>query len=131
MHFPAYAVAAALHAALTRSDLCFEALTNPRGQMFVAPIIPLLWFFIGCSIRRIAQHRWRPPAASLISKSVFSLGLIPLPLGLLGLLGIVLGIFIDPWSALRSAGVAFWSLYIPLLAAERLRTWPFSQKGHK
>lgn len=38
MHLPAYAVAATLRAPLSHSDICFEALINPRGQVFVAQL---------------------------------------------------------------------------------------------
>lgn len=128
IHFPAYAVAAALHAAISHSDVCFEALTRPRGQMFVVLMIPLLWFFVGGTVRRIAQHRWRPPAANRLSRAAFSIGFIPLPLGVFGALWLVVVVFVNPWDALRAAGVAFWCLYIPLLAAERCRIWPFSRE---
>ncbi len=128
MHFPAYAVAAVGYGALSHSGVCLEVLTNPRGQILVAPLIPLLWFFMGRSIRRIAQHRWHPPAARLITKAAFSLGLILLPLSLLGLLGVLFGAFLNWETALRWVGVVFWSLYISFLAAERLRMWPFSRK---
>lgn len=128
MHLPAFAVAAVGYGALSHSGVCLEALTNPRGQIFVAPLIPLLWFFVGRSIRRIAQHRWHPPAARLITKGALSLGLILLPLGLLGLLSVLFGVFFNWETALRGLGIAFWSLYIPFLAAERLRIWPFSRE---
>ena len=128
MHLPAYAIAALAHAAFSQSGICFEALITQRGRVFVAPLIPILWLFVGCSIRRIAHHRWRPPAQTAISKAAFSLGLAPLPLVLFALIGGVISVFVNPWEALKAPGYAFWFLSIPLLAAERLRMWPFPAK---
>jgi hypothetical protein len=57
-----------------------------------------------------------------------SLGLIPLPLRILGLLFSVIGLFAsDVWLSVRLVGFAFWTLYPAALTAERLRMWPFDR----
>jgi len=126
LDLPAYAVATVLHSVMTRQTSCVDALTTPRGHILSAAFVLPLWFFVGLSIRRLAQRRWHHRAEGRIRRASIALGLIPLPFGLLGLLFSLVGLFVsDIGQSIRLAGIAFWTLYVAALAAERLRIWPF------
>lgn len=61
-------------------------------------------------------------------RAVIALGLLPLPVGALFLLLGASGLFVSDWAvAVRAAGIAMWFIYLPALAAERLRVWPFDR----
>ena len=59
---------------------------------------------------------------------MITLGLIPLPFGLLELLVSVIGLFaFDIGLSVCLAGFACWTLYFAALADERLSVWPFDR----
>jgi hypothetical protein len=128
LDLPSFIAATLLHSAINWRASCVDALTTPRGQIITAALVPVTWFFIGLSIRRLAQRRWRQRTTGRFFRTVASLGLLLVPLGLLGLLFAVVSLFVsDIGSSLRLAGLAFWMLYLATLIAERLRVWPFAR----
>jgi hypothetical protein len=128
LDLPAYAAATLLHSVITWQTSCVDALTTPRGHILSSAFVLPLWFLVGLSIRRFAQRRWHRRVEGRIMRALVALGLIPLPFGLLGLLFSVVGLFVsDIGLSLRLAGIAFWTLYLAALAAERLRIWPFDR----
>lgn len=123
---PAYAVAVIVHSVVTGQPSCLDALTSPRGQLITAPFVLFTWYFVGLSLRRLAQRRWRPRSVRWTSRLCWNIALMPLPFGVLCLLFTPFAlIFSRPATALHLAGAALWLLYLNLLAAERLRLWPF------
>jgi hypothetical protein len=127
LDLPAYMLATLLHSLVNWQSACVETLATARGQILVAVFVPLVWFLAGLSIRRIAQHRWRPRATGSLSRIVFSIGLIPLLIGLLAILLSIAGIFVsEPSMVVRMVGTAFWMIWLGVLSAERLQTWPFA-----
>jgi hypothetical protein len=127
LDFPAYAAGTLLASAINRKATCVDALMTPRGQIICAVFIPPLWFLVGLSVCRLARHRWRPQVKGRVYKALMSLGLVALPFGILALLFSIAGLFVsDLGLSARLVGFAFWLLYLPFLAAERLRFWPFA-----
>ena len=61
LDFPAYAAATMLHSAITWHLSCVDALTTPRGNFISTAFVFPLWFFLGLSIRRLANGRWHQP----------------------------------------------------------------------
>ena len=126
LDLPAYAAATLLHSAMTWQASCVDAITTPRGHILSAAFVFHVWFLVGLSARRFAQRRWHRRVEGRIKRALIALGLIPAPLEVLALIFGVVGLFVsDIGLSLRSAGIAFWTLYISALAAERLRVWPF------
>jgi hypothetical protein len=127
LDLPAYVGATLLHSAVNWRVSCVDAFTTPRGQIISAALVLPLWFFVGLSIRRLAQRRWRQRTTRRLSRALVSLGLLMLPFSLLGLHFSIVGLFVsDVGSSVRLAGFAFWMLYLATLTAERLRVWPFA-----
>ena len=126
INFPAYLGAMLLHYAVNRSETCIDSLMPPRGQILTAGFVPPLWFIVGLTMRRFGQRRWRRVAIGRFTKAVISLGLLPLPLGILFLLFGFLGLLFEHSLFGQALGFAFWMLFIPTLSAERLRLWPFN-----
>ncbi len=127
LDFPTYMGAILLQSAMNGWTDCVASLTTPRGQILTAAFVPPVWFVVGLSIRRLAQRRWRRKTTGMITPALVSLGLIPLPFGLLGLLLSFGLLYSDVWHSVRVVGLAFWTLYLATLAAERLRVRPFDQ----
>lgn len=128
LDLPAYLTATMLHSAVTGEITCVDAMTMPKGQILTALFVFPLWFLVGLSFRRLGQRRWRPEVVGRFRRSVARLGLVPLPFGCLAILFSILGAFgQEPSGAARLAGIAFWIFYLALLAAERLRLWPFPE----
>lgn len=126
LDLPAYAAGTLLHSVMTWQTSCVDALTTPRGHIVSATFVLPLWFCVGLSIRRFAQRRWHRRVEGRIRRLFVAVGLIPLPFGLLLVLASVLGLFASGiGESVRLAGIAFWTLYVAALAAERLRIWPF------
>jgi hypothetical protein len=124
LDLPAYIAATILHSAVNWEITCIDALTTPRGQILTALFVFPLWFQVGLSFQRFGQRRWRPKVEGGFRRGLAWLGLVPLPLGFLGVLFSILGAFSQESSgAARLAGIAFWAFYVAALAAERL--WPF------
>jgi hypothetical protein len=124
--FPAYVAAALAYSVGARQTTCMDALMTPRGQLFTAPFVAALWFLVGLTVRRLAQHRWRQATRGRIARIILFLGLTPLPFGALVLTtAAVLFLFFHVEMAARFAGFGFWFLFLPTFSAERLRLWPF------
>ncbi|HEY3440905.1 MAG TPA: hypothetical protein VGK29_09145 [Paludibaculum sp.] len=128
LDFPAYIGAILVHSLINGHVACVDAFSTPRGQIIVAVMVAPLWFLVGLSFSRLAQHRWRRQAEGPLARALLSLGLLPLLLGLLSLLATAVSLFMsDIGQSLRLAGIAFWMFYSAALAAERLRRWPFER----
>jgi hypothetical protein len=125
---PAYMAASVLHGVLSRHTPCVDTFTRPRGQVIVAPFVPLLWFLAGLSLRRLARRQWRR-AKGKLGHTVAWIGLFALPFGIVALLlGIVGLLTIDASTTLRLVGLGWWMTFVGALSAERLSVWPFDER---
>jgi hypothetical protein len=128
LDFPAYDAAMLFHSVVTWNESCVDTLMTPRGQIVVVPFVFLLWLLVGLSIRRFAQRRWRRQAGGRLSRVLLSCGLVPAPFALFGLLLGAVGLGASGVGVgIRLAAMSVWFLYLSLLAAERLRVWPFGE----
>ena len=79
-------------------------------------------------LRRLGLRQWRSPASSRILRCLLYL---LLPFGVLGGLFLLLSAVAILASGLKASvhalGVGLWLVWLGLLAAERLRVWPFAR----
>ncbi len=123
---PSYLAAMSFHSFVAKEFRCVDVLTTPRGQIITIPFIPIAWFLIGLSARRLATRRWRPEAKRRLPRAIAICGFLFLPMGVLLLMhGVTQAVALNGWGALRMFAAASWVFYLYVLAAERLRVWPF------
>jgi cytochrome c553 len=126
LNFPAYIGVTTLQSAVSSYPTCVETATTPRGQFLTLAFVFPLWFTVGSSLRRLARRSWRRPATTRWWRAVLFFGVILIPLGVMSFAPGVVGLLVSEVSIwARLFGLAFWSLYIGMLSAERLRLWPF------
>ena len=128
LDLPMYSIATILYSAMTAQASCVGALTTPRGHLITAGLAMPIWFLAGLGLHRLALRKWRPPASSNVLRYILYLVLL---LGLLGGLLLVLAVTAplvsDLGLSVRMLGVGLWLLWLGILAAERLRVWPFAK----
>ena len=124
LSLPAYITATTVQSIANRKATCVDAAMTPRGQFLTLLFVPFYWFLAGLTCMRLAQRRLRRATTGIRRMALF-LGLIPVPLGGLCVLGAILEVFMSISMSARLLGTAFWILYLPTLCAERLRIWPF------
>jgi hypothetical protein len=127
LNLPAYLALSLLyfHANLEFVDI--DAVTIPRGQRMIATLVPLVWFFLGCSVRRVARRRWRRADHGRWQRASLWVALLPALYGLLAIPMGAGGLFLGRWGSFQVICFGLWATYAAALAAERLRVWPFAK----
>lgn len=123
---PAYVLASLTHSLGAGELSCVDALGTPRGQIIALAFVPLVWYLIGKSVRRLAKLQLRPETQGLWRLALVACAIA---LGLFGAVllgvGVAQGFAGYGWNPIRMIASAFWAFYAYALAAERLRVWPF------
>lgn len=126
--FPAYVLTALVFSVASGQAACVDSAMSPRGQVVTAPIVFVVWLLAGGTTRRLALRRWRAPAARRLVRGLLNLAWIPAAFGIFcAVAAIPASIFSGFDHGIQALGLAAWLLFPALLAAERLRSWPFHQ----